>query len=529
MSELAPHEYREGPWTAVAGDRFVALVAPEAPARVVDGLWQVAHQGGDVLGALGVVAADGFAALPRFAVVRTEVDGAVHAVLRGPVRLRLHGTDDVQEVAAGDGAVWTEHRAVGVRGAALVVDEAAPGASPWWPLVAGVVRAGELRTGRTTDAGAVVGTATHEQPAVAAVPTTAAPEPAPAASAAPVPVVPVHATPVDVVPDAPTPVDVVPDAPAPVTVEEPVTAGGLVVDASTDVGTASDVAPGSLPDAAPATGAGPEEPTSGDEPAADVDVPAPAADEPAPSDATEGDPAPLSAWEAAAPTVVEQDTPAADVAVEPPAEAAPSIPWWPLGDDAVVAPSEPVAAPEEPAAAPQEPVPAAVATALEQAVTDVEVDPLVDDHDGMTILSSDLARLRDRLPTWTQDAVPGPFATPEPAPLAARLVLSTGLVVALDRAVLLGRAPQVARVTNRELPRLVTVPSPNQDISRTHAEVRVDGDHVVVTDLDSTNGVHVSRPGEGVRRLHPGEPSVVGTDEVVDLGDGVTFTVERSA
>ncbi|WP_155377011.1 FHA domain-containing protein [Cellulomonas sp. JZ18] len=147
----------------------------------------------------------------------------------------------------------------------------------------------------------------------------------------------------------------------------------------------------------------------------------------------------------------------------------------------------------------------------------------------MTILSSDLARLRDRLPAWTHDAVPGPFPTPQAAPLPARIVLSTGLVVDLDRAVLLGRAPQVSRVTNRELPRLVTVPSPNQDISRTHAEVRLEGDHVVVTDLDSTNGVHVSRPGEGVRRLHAGEPSVVGTDEVVDLGDGVTFTVERTA
>ncbi|NKY41409.1 FHA domain-containing protein, partial [Cellulomonas septica] len=151
-----------------------------------------------------------------------------------------------------------------------------------------------------------------------------------------------------------------------------------------------------------------------------------------------------------------------------------------------------------------------------------------DDHDGLTILSSDLAAIRDQLPSWAADEVPGPFAVPAAAE-PAKLVLSTGLVVTLDRAVLLGRAPQVARVTNRELPRLVTVPSPQQDISRTHAEVRVEGDHVLVTDLDSTNGVHVSRPGEGARRLHPGEPSVVATDEVVDLGDGVTFTVERGS
>jgi hypothetical protein len=153
-----------------------------------------------------------------------------------------------------------------------------------------------------------------------------------------------------------------------------------------------------------------------------------------------------------------------------------------------------------------------------------------DDHDGLTILSSDLVAIRDQLPSWAGDEVPGPFrvVAPEENP-AAKLVLSTGLVVTLDRSVLLGRAPQVSRVTNRELPRLVTVPSPQQDISRTHAEVRAEGDDVLVTDLHSTNGVLVSRPGERARRLHPGEATVVAAGEVVDLGDGVTFTVERGA
>ena len=155
--------------------------------------------------------------------------------------------------------------------------------------------------------------------------------------------------------------------------------------------------------------------------------------------------------------------------------------------------------------------------------------PSLDDHDGLTILSTDLADIRDQLPSWASDDVPGPFRSPIATPTPARLVLSTGLVVPLDRAVLLGRAPQVARVSNRELPRLITVPSPQQDISRTHAEVRVEGDQVLVTDLDSTNGVHVARPGEGARRLHPGEPSVVALDELVDLGDGVTFSLERGS
>ncbi|RHA37598.1 FHA domain-containing protein, partial [Cellulomonas rhizosphaerae] len=75
----------------------------------------------------------------------------------------------------------------------------------------------------------------------------------------------------------------------------------------------------------------------------------------------------------------------------------------------------------------------------------------------------------------------------------------------------------------------VTVPSPQQDISRTHAEVRVENGQVLVTDLASTNGVHVTKQGEGARRLHPGEATVVEAGHVVDLGDGVTFTVERGS
>jgi hypothetical protein len=164
------------------------------------------------------------------------------------------------------------------------------------------------------------------------------------------------------------------------------------------------------------------------------------------------------------------------------------------------------------------------------ALVRVEDTSIPDDHDGMTILSSDLQTIRDQLPSWAGDEVPGPFriAAPRLTP-PPKLVLSTGQVVVVDRTVLLGRAPQVSRVTNRDLPRLVTLPSPQQDISRTHAEVRPDGDGVLVTDLHSTNGILVTRPDEGARRLRPGEPAIVEHGEVVDLGDGVTFTVERGA
>jgi hypothetical protein len=150
-------------------------------------------------------------------------------------------------------------------------------------------------------------------------------------------------------------------------------------------------------------------------------------------------------------------------------------------------------------------------------------------HDGaddtsFTIMSSTLADLREGLPVW--DGRPAP--TPDPVRATdARLVLSTGLVVALDRPVLIGRAPQAMRLGSRDLPRLVAVPSPQQDISRTHAEIRLVGDDVLVTDLDSTNGVYLLAAGLGARRLHPGEPTALAPSETVDLGDGVTFTVER--
>ncbi|WP_298454516.1 FHA domain-containing protein [uncultured Cellulomonas sp.] len=156
------------------------------------------------------------------------------------------------------------------------------------------------------------------------------------------------------------------------------------------------------------------------------------------------------------------------------------------------------------------------------------------DHDGTTVLSADVVELRRRLPDWAGHsrtaAQPTPAAVPvTTAPVPARLALSTGERVTLTRPVLLGRAPQASRVHSSQVPQLVTVPSPLQDISRTHAEVRMDGDDVVLTDLRSTNGVLVVRPAATPQRLQPGEATVLQPGVLVDLGEGVTFTVERSA
>ncbi|OCI33075.1 FHA domain-containing protein [Oerskovia enterophila] len=205
-----------------------------------------------------------------------------------------------------------------------------------------------------------------------------------------------------------------------------------------------------------------------------------------------------------------------------------------------------------------------------------------DDHDGHTVFSSVIADLRAQVggagapplpaPIPAPEAPPappagaGPTFSPPPAPGSQQILarvcreehanpasrdtcgrcgaaldgdahlvtrpslghftLSNGQVVELDRPVVLGRRPRTTRAQSNDLPRLVAVPSPEQDISRSHVEVQLEGWHVLVCDLNTTNGTTVLRPGQPPRRLHPGEPMMVASGDVVDVGDGVTFVFE---
>ena len=93
-----------------------------------------------------------------------------------------------------------------------------------------------------------------------------------------------------------------------------------------------------------------------------------------------------------------------------------------------------------------------------------------------------------------------------------------------------GRYPQAHVVTAQaQAPRLVTVPSPSQDISRSHLEVRLEGWNVLLVDLTTVNGTTLLRPGQPPRRLHPQEPTLVVSGDVADLGDGVRLTFEGVA
>jgi hypothetical protein len=118
-----------------------------------------------------------------------------------------------------------------------------------------------------------------------------------------------------------------------------------------------------------------------------------------------------------------------------------------------------------------------------------------------------------------------PFTMPRP-PLGV-LRLSTGDVVSLDRSVLLGRAPKLGDgVTATDRPHVVKVPSPERDISRNHVEVVLEGWHVLIRDLGTTNGTTVALPGEQPVRLRANDQQVLEVGSVVAMADEVSFTFE---
>lgn len=127
--------------------------------------------------------------------------------------------------------------------------------------------------------------------------------------------------------------------------------------------------------------------------------------------------------------------------------------------------------------------------------------------------------------------IPGqPPAPPVTARPVARLVVSEGDAVDVDRVVLVGRAPQARRSDDVE-PHLVAVASPHQEISSTHLEVRpgsgADHGSAVVTDLGSTNGTLLVQPGLPPEDLKAGVAVQLLPGAVLDLGDGVTIQVVK--
>jgi hypothetical protein len=147
--------------------------------------------------------------------------------------------------------------------------------------------------------------------------------------------------------------------------------------------------------------------------------------------------------------------------------------------------------------------------------------PTPGDHDGETIMTSTIAKLRAgrkraKRPVTTEE---------QPAAPKLTLILSDGSRQPLTQPVLVGRAPSISKNSADPLPKLIVIGTADQDISRTHARIALEGGTVVITDLHSRNGTLVALPGKDPQKLRAGEPTSVLVGSVIDFGGGVTITV----
>ena len=158
----------------------------------------------------------------------------------------------------------------------------------------------------------------------------------------------------------------------------------------------------------------------------------------------------------------------------------------------------------------------------EETETETEKDINTDsgDHDGFTVMSGDIKKLRA-----SRKRPPHTDAAPAPVTSSLYLLLPNGVHEPLGQPVLVGRLPSVSKISGGQVPKLVSLGSGDQDLSRNHAQFTVEGDTVVVTDLHSRNGTMIVLPGKAPQKLRQGEPTAIIVGTVVDFGGGITITV----
>lgn len=122
-------------------------------------------------------------------------------------------------------------------------------------------------------------------------------------------------------------------------------------------------------------------------------------------------------------------------------------------------------------------------------------------------------------------AVVLPEVVPDDVPTRTTLEFTTGQLVDVDRTILIGRSPRVERSAVADIPALLPVDSAGHSVSRTHLKISVDGDRVLLEDLNSTNGTEVIPADGEASSLRPGEQALLSDGMVVSLGDHVAFRV----
>lgn len=261
---------------------------------------------------------------------------------------------------------------------------------------------------------------------------------------------------------------------------------------------APDAAADSQVESLPETGPAPEsesEAGAESEPAPDAEPEAIAGSEPPPEATPEPEPEASAQPEPEPPVAAPTETP------EPPSSGEPGSADL-VGDHPSV-PAEPVDPPQDQSSAPA-------------------YQP--EDHDGATYVESAPPEPPEPVGVTPGRELP-PAVVAKPV---AKLVFSTGEVVDVDRTILVGRAPNPGRFASSDKPQLVTVTSPNHEISSTHLEIRpgAGADHgsAVVTDLGSTNGTVLVQPGLPPEDLQAGIAVSLIPGAILDLGDGVTIS-----
>src|SRR5690625_564297 len=86
MAGSTAARYVRGGWTALVTGQGTALLHPSIGADQVRGVWSALSEGTGVSGCLEVLAADGFAGLPSFALVQ-HGEGELRVLVRGEVQV----------------------------------------------------------------------------------------------------------------------------------------------------------------------------------------------------------------------------------------------------------------------------------------------------------------------------------------------------------------------------------------------------------------------------------------------------------
>ncbi|WP_257210334.1 FHA domain-containing protein [Actinomyces ruminis] len=115
-----------------------------------------------------------------------------------------------------------------------------------------------------------------------------------------------------------------------------------------------------------------------------------------------------------------------------------------------------------------------------------------------------------------------------PCPPLGRMRVSSGGEVVLDRPALVGREPSPDGVSELggATPVLVTVPSPEQVISRNHLLIQLDEWSVLARSLSTANGTVLRRDGAAPMRMPTTEPVLLRSGDILDLGDGQSLLLE---